>query len=225
MQPPRYDPLIAGGRVLDPGQGIDALTDVAVAGDRIVLIEKAIDGTRVRRVLDATGLLVVPGLVDLHTHVTAGQGSLPTDPLAVTPDIAGVFSGVTTVVDAGTAGSANAAGFVDHVAAGARTRVIGFLNAGTRGIQHAPEAREPADMDVSATVAAIRARPGVHRGSEWWRSFVASLLRMTSGAGAAAVAPYVFLRASTSMTGFMLGACPRRPPFVLPSRCGGAARR
>ena len=164
MQPPRYDLLIAGGRVLDPGQGIDALTDVAVAGDRIALIEKGIDGTRARRVLDATGLLVVPGLVDLHTHVAAGLGSLPADPLAVTPDIAGVFSGVTTVVDAGTAGSANAAGFVDHVAAGARTRVFGFLNAGTRGILHAPEAREPADMDVSATVAAIRARPDVLRG-------------------------------------------------------------
>ena len=86
MQPPRYDPLIAGGRVLDPGQGIDALTDVAVAGDRIVLIEKAIDGTRARRVLDATGLLVVPGLVELLTHVAAGLGSLPTDPPAVTPE-------------------------------------------------------------------------------------------------------------------------------------------
>ena len=150
--------------MLDPGQGIDSLLDIAVAGDRNALIEKGIDGTRARRVLDATGLLVVPGLVDLHTHVAAGLGSLPADPLAVTPDIAGVFSGVTTVVDAGTAGAANAAGFVDHVAASARTRVFGFLNAGTRGILHAPEAREPADMDVSATVAAIRARPDVLRG-------------------------------------------------------------
>ena len=150
--------------MLDPGRGIDAMLDIAVAGDRIALIRDAIEPARASRVLDATGRLVVPGLVDLHTHVAARLGGLPADPHAPTPDIAGVLSGVTTVVDAGTAGAANAAGFVNYVAQGAKTRVIGFLNAGTRGILHAPEARVPSDMDVAATVAAIEARPDVLRG-------------------------------------------------------------
>ncbi|MBM3956961.1 MAG: amidohydrolase family protein [Gemmatimonadetes bacterium] len=160
----RHDLLIAGGRLLDPGQGLDGLMDVAVSDGRIVRIESDMAGAAAHRVLDAAGLLVVPGLVDLHTHVAAGLGALPADPHAITPDVAGVFSGVTTVVDAGTAGAANAAGFVNHVAADAKTRVIGFLNAGKRGILHAPEVREPADMDVAAAVAAIRARPDVLRG-------------------------------------------------------------
>jgi len=163
-RPEAYDLLIAGGRVLDPGQNVDTVLDIAVTGDHIARIEKGIDSTRAGRVLDATGRLVVPGLVDLHTHLAAGLGGLPADRHAITPDVAGVLSGVTTVVDAGTAGAANAAGFVDHVAGNAETRVIGFLNAGTRGILHAPEAREPADMDVAATVAAIHARPDVLRG-------------------------------------------------------------
>ena len=163
-RPEAYDLVIAGGRVFDPGQGIDAILDIAVTGDHIACIDKGIDSTRAGRVLDAADRLVVPGLVDLHTHVAAGLGELPADRHAITPDVAGVHSGVTTVVDAGTAGAANAAGFVDHVAADAKTRVFGFLNAGSRGILHAPEVREPADMDVAATVSAIQARPDVLRG-------------------------------------------------------------
>ena len=159
-----YDLLISGGRVLDPAQGVDTVLDIAVTGDRVARMEKGIDPSQADRVLDATGRLVVPGLVDLHTHVAARLGQLPVNRHAITPDVAGVLSGVTTIVDAGTVGAANAAGLIDHVAGRARTRVIAFLSAGMRGILHAPEVREPADMNVAATVAAIRARPAALRG-------------------------------------------------------------
>ncbi|GAF97685.1 unnamed protein product, partial [marine sediment metagenome] len=78
-QPEAYDLLIAGGRVLDPGQGIDGLLDVAVTGGHIARVEERIDKAGAGRVLDATGLLITPGLIDLHTHVAAGLGGLPAD--------------------------------------------------------------------------------------------------------------------------------------------------
>jgi len=160
----RYDLLITGGRVLDPGQGIDESLDIAVIGERIVRMEENLGTAAATRILDASDYLVVPGLIDLHTHVSAGLGELPVGPDAITPDIAGVLSGVTTVVDAGSVGAANAAGFVEHVASRARSRVIGFLSIGKPGIMHAPEVRGRMDMDVEATVAALRARPDMLRG-------------------------------------------------------------
>src|SRR5918996_1306477 len=64
-QPP-YDIVIKGGRVIDPETGLDAQADVAVAGGSIARISK--DSLSGARVIDATGLVVAPGFIDLHSH-------------------------------------------------------------------------------------------------------------------------------------------------------------
>src|SRR5450631_4710933 len=92
-----YDIVLRGGRVIDPANRIDAQMDVAVTGGRIVSVREDIPAGQAGRVLDVSGLYVVPGLVDLHAHVFGYEGSLQ-------PDETALPAGTTTIVDAGGSG-------------------------------------------------------------------------------------------------------------------------
>ena len=72
--PPAYDIVIRGGHVIDPRNGIDGVRDVAVAAGRIAAVAPRLDAAATTRVIDAAGLYVTPGLVDIHAHVYAGTG-------------------------------------------------------------------------------------------------------------------------------------------------------
>ena len=96
-----YDLLIAGGRVIDPGQNLSAVRDVAILHGRVARIAENIPHTQARSVFDATDKIVTPGLIDLHSHVYE-HGT----PLGVNSDRVGIEAGVTTIVDCGTAGAA-----------------------------------------------------------------------------------------------------------------------
>ena len=98
--------LLRGGRVIDPSQGIDAKMDVAVQDSVISQVSSDIRPGPETRIIDLDGKLVVPGLIDLHTHVYHGVNQT-----AIDPDLAGVYAGVTTVVDAGSAGCYTFGGF------------------------------------------------------------------------------------------------------------------
>ncbi|MEX0926055.1 MAG: amidohydrolase family protein, partial [Dehalococcoidia bacterium] len=165
-QPPptTYDILIAGGRVIDPARGLDGQLDVAIAGGRIARIEAGINSDSALRTLDASGRIVTPGLIDLHTHVAGGLRKPVGEDVMVSADVAGVYSGVTTVLDAGSTGALNVAGLINYTAALSKTRVLCLLNVGSLGVTRAPEVRHPSDVDHDASVAAILARPDVVRG-------------------------------------------------------------
>ncbi|NUR35915.1 MAG: N-acyl-D-aspartate/D-glutamate deacylase, partial [Gemmatimonadaceae bacterium] len=69
-QAPTYDVLIAGGTVIDGTGAPRYRADVAIRGDRVVLVSRRpIARTRARRVVDATGRIVAPGFIDLHAHL------------------------------------------------------------------------------------------------------------------------------------------------------------
>ncbi len=70
--PAQHDVVIRGGRLIDPTAGIDAVTDLAVAGGKVVAVGQELAG---RVVLDAVGCVVAPGFIDLHSHAhgVAGQ--------------------------------------------------------------------------------------------------------------------------------------------------------
>ena len=114
--------LIRNGRVIDPASGLDQLADVHVVDGKIAAIGPDLQATGAT-VIDATGQLVVPGLVDMHTHAYWG-GAL----LGVNADKIGPRSGVTTWVDCGTSGAATIQGFYHHVIAPSRLRILPFLN-------------------------------------------------------------------------------------------------
>ena len=126
---PSYDLLIKGGHVLDPKNHIDAVLDVAVADGKIAAVAKDIPAAQARRVVNARGLYVTPGLVDIHEHVFAGtMSSEYTGAWSVRPDGFSFRSGVTTVADAGSSGWRSFADFKEQIIDTARTRVLALLN-------------------------------------------------------------------------------------------------
>ncbi|MDR3565314.1 MAG: metallo-dependent hydrolase, partial [Negativicutes bacterium] len=118
--------LISGGRVIDPARGINEKSDILVEGGRIVASVK--NGSTPGSVIRAEGCLVLPGLIDYHTHVFSGatENGCP-------PDIGALPYGVTTVVDAGSAGTANYEIFHGSVIAGSAVRIKSFLSVSPTG--------------------------------------------------------------------------------------------
>ncbi len=133
--------------------------DVAVSGDKIALVAEEIPAMECRKVIDAAGKIVTPGLIDLHCHCY--DGGIPDGLL---PDDAGVKQGVTTVVDAGSAGQATFGGLPKYVIPAARTTVFCFLHLGSQGLSIMPEIRDWQEIDLAATEAVIGAYPGLIKG-------------------------------------------------------------
>jgi dihydroorotase len=151
-----YEVLLTGGRVIDPANGLDAVCDVAIAEGRIAEIAPEVDRTKAVRWIDASERLVVPGLIDIHAHVNHRGARNGLD-----PDLAGVASGVTTVVDAGSAGSAAYEGFHHHIVRKAATEVLAFVHIARHGLAHVPEATTMDDVDVGATASIVTDYPEV----------------------------------------------------------------
>ena len=135
-QAAHYDLLLKGGHVIDPANNVDRVADVGISGGKIAAVAESIPASAAGKVVDVSGLYVTPGLIDIHFHV--GHGGSPLDwfapqarslaaPLGVPADVA-LAAGVTTVVDAGTAGAdtflREKMEVIDH----ARVRVLAFLN-------------------------------------------------------------------------------------------------
>ena len=152
-----YDLLIAGGRVVDASQNIAAVRDVACANGRIAEVAANIPKNRARRVFDSTGMIVTPGLIDMHGHVYDQAITISID-----PDIVGLPKGVTTIVDAGSAGAGTFAGFRKYVIERARTRVYALLNISTIGLVVANELYlDPKMIDAQAAIRSIQANRDV----------------------------------------------------------------
>ena len=124
-----FELILRGGRVIDPSQNLDGIGDVAFAGGRVAKIGKNLLGDAGTDVRDVGGLIVAPGLIDLHTHVYWGGTSLGID--------AEDFcrrSGVTTCIDTGSAGPGNFAGFRKHVIEPSAVRILAYLHISFAGI-------------------------------------------------------------------------------------------
>ncbi|MEM9198617.1 MAG: amidohydrolase/deacetylase family metallohydrolase, partial [Pseudomonadota bacterium] len=145
-----HELVLAGGRLIDPASGRDTVTDIAFSGGRVAEIADGLSGAERH---DVAGCLVLPGLIDLHTHVYVGGTSLGVD-----PDDYARKGAVTTCVDTGSAGPGNFAGFRDHVIATAQVRVLAYLHVSFAGI-YAFSSRimvgESGDMLLMAPVDAV----------------------------------------------------------------------
>jgi dihydroorotase len=118
-----FDLILKGGRVIDPSQGIDRIADVAFSDGRVAAIEANIAASNGSEVRNVSGKIVAPGFIDLHTHVYWGGTSLGVDSAD-----AARHGGVTTLVDAGSAGPGNFAGFLKHVIEPSEPRILAYLH-------------------------------------------------------------------------------------------------
>jgi dihydroorotase len=124
-----YDLILRGGRVVDPSQKLDAVTDVAFSQGKVARIGAGLQADAATDVRDVSGRIVTPGLIDLHTHVYWGGTSLGID----AEDFCRT-SGVTTAVDTGSAGPGNFTGFRKHVIERSEVRILAYLHVSFAGI-------------------------------------------------------------------------------------------
>jgi dihydroorotase len=166
-----FDFVLTGGRVIDPSQSIDRVTDVAFQGGKVVAVGDGL-AAQAATVEPVEGKIVTPGLIDLHTHTYWGGTSLGVDPVILGK------GGCTTVVDTGSAGPGNYPGFLEHVIKPSPIRVIAYLNvsfAGIYGFSKRIMVGESGDLRLMApldtvdvalahrdTLAGIKVRVGFH---------------------------------------------------------------
>ncbi|NQV28558.1 MAG: amidohydrolase/deacetylase family metallohydrolase [Rhodopirellula sp.] len=146
-----YDIVIRGGEVIDPSQGMRQVCDVAVSNGRIAAVQESIDWSDAIAIIDARGQLVTPGLIDLHVHV------YPHSPFGLEPDSLCAAGGVTTMLDAGTAGSYNFDAFRRETIDRASTQIFGLVNLSCIGLVAASmgELRDRRYADPDGVVATI----------------------------------------------------------------------
>ncbi len=167
-QAPRYDLLLKGGHVIDPANQVDKVMDVAIAAGKIAAVAENLPASEAGKVVDVSGLYVTPGLIDIHFHV--GHGGAPlnwfapeahthTAPLGIPADIA-LAAGVTTLVDAGTAGADTFLQEKQEVIDRAKVRVLAFLNIVADGMVGGTE-QDVGRMDVQWCAQTIQKFPDV----------------------------------------------------------------
>ncbi len=153
----KCDVLIRGGEVIDPSQNLRGVRDVALDGGRIVRVAERITDVDARATIDARGLLVVPGLVDLHTHV------YPHSPWGLDPDPLCAAGGVTTMLDVGTCGSFQFEIFRRLYIDRAVPQILGLVNLSCMGLMafNMGELLDRRYADVPGVIRTIREHPGV----------------------------------------------------------------
>lgn len=173
----QFDFIIKGGHVIDPKNQLDGKMDVAIAEGKIAQVAKRISPVEARKVIDASGLFVTPGLIDLHTHVFVGTKpeKFADGVYSLSPDDFTFRSGVTTVVDAGTSGWRNFPVFKEQVIDKSQTRILAFLNITGSGMSGKPSREDLSDMNVAMTSEQVQnyrdiiigIKIGHYEGNEW----------------------------------------------------------
>jgi len=130
----KFDLVIKGGELLDPSQGLRGKRDIGIRFGKIEAVDADIPAARGLRILDASGKLVLPGLVDLHAHVYPYGSAIGIPAVELIP-----FQGTTTSVSAGDAGANNDAAFRRYVMAQTRTRLYAFVHIANIGLSGFPE--------------------------------------------------------------------------------------
>src|SRR3984893_12876809 len=158
-----FDLLLRGGPVIDPGSSVDGLKDVPIRNGQIAVVQSDVLPSSAREVVDVTGKIVLPGLIDTHAHVY----QYVTGRFGMNADMVGVQSGVTTLVDQGGPSCMTLPGFRHYIAEKSQSRTYAFLSAylvgGLEG-HYYPNLYRPDCVDIDATVKAATANRDLVRG-------------------------------------------------------------
>ena len=157
-----YDLVIKNGHIIDKKNNIDFIGDIGVSNGIIKYVGKALPNNSSRKIINAESLIVVPGLIDIHSHNF--HGTIPNRYLsnsfsALPPDGFSFRSGITTIVDVGGAGWKNFEVFKEQVIEKSKTRVLAFLNIIGLGMQGGEIEQNIDDMDAMLTAEMVNKYP------------------------------------------------------------------
>ena len=154
----QFDMLLKGSRLIDPKNNLDAPSDLAIKDGKIAAVDASIPAESAQQVLDVSGLYITPGLVDIHTHMyaTPGWKNAWAGDNGILPDGFSFRSGVTTMVDTGSAGWRIFPDFRERVLTRFQTRMFAFLNIVGMGMVHTDMEQNVSDMDVERTATTMR---------------------------------------------------------------------
>ena len=173
-----YDLLIKNGHLIDTKNKLDQVMDVAILDGKVAEVSASIPDDKATKVVDATGLYVVPGLIDMHVHVFHGTNQdqyISNSYTSLPPDGFTFRNGVTTVVDAGSAGWRNFKTFREQTINNSKTRVLAYLNIVGPGMKGGAVEQNLGDMDPKLTAIVARQNKDVivgiklahYSGHEW----------------------------------------------------------
>ncbi|MBM85313.1 MAG: amidohydrolase/deacetylase family metallohydrolase [Rhodospirillaceae bacterium] len=155
--------IIENGRVIDPAAGLDGAFDIGISSGRITAVETSLKQNQALNRIDASGLLVIPGMIDTHAHVYQHV----TGKFGLEADLVGVRSGVTTLIDQGGPSCMTIGGFRHFIAKRANSRVLAYISAylvgGLEGHLY-PELYGPGGVNVEHTVRVAKENPDLVKG-------------------------------------------------------------
>ena len=143
----KYDLLLKNGEVIDPSQSLRGARDVAFRDGRVAALDSDISSEDAREVVDVTGRIVTPGLIDIHGHYF--QHIVP---FATSADEVYLPNGVTTTVDAGSSGWLHFEGFKEFILTREQTRLMALVNLSALGMMSPPGVLERTSVQQSASV-------------------------------------------------------------------------
>jgi dihydroorotase len=149
-----FDFLIKGGHVIDARNSLSAVRDVAIKDGKIASVAASIAASRALKTVDASGLHITPGLIDIHVHMYPGakKNDYAGGDWSIYPDGFTLRSCVTTVADAGSSGWRNFEDFKSRIIDQSKTRVTAFLNIVGAGMGSGRIEQNLADMEVQPTL-------------------------------------------------------------------------
>ena len=153
-----FDMLLSGGHLIDPKNNLDGPMDLGLADGKVAAVGRDLPANRAKKILDVSGLYLTPGLVDIHTHMyaTPGWRNAWAGDNSILPDGFSFRSGVTTMVDTGSAGWRNFADFRERVLERFHTRMYAFVNICGMGMVSLDLEQNAHDMDIERTAATMR---------------------------------------------------------------------
>jgi dihydroorotase len=174
---PKYNLLLKGGHVIDAKNRISGIRDVAIVDGKIAAVAAHINPADALKTIDAAGLYIAPGLIDIHVHVygSTGEAHSYAGDNGLFPDGFTFRAGVTTVADAGSSGARNFEDFKTHIIDRSKTRVLAFLNIVGAGMRGPAFEDKLEDMDPAVAAQVANAHPGLiigiktahYSGPEW----------------------------------------------------------